>query len=396
VKIDLADIERRFRELTDEQLLAIRPEDLNPEARIRYVAEATGRGLLCLPPEPDPAVPPLLATIVSEAEVSRSIAAALDRRRRWSGGRALAFNLSGLADYLAVRENSISIWIAIVVWWASVIGAEIFFPRLFRGRAPILWLRRFRSYSGNAKPFEFFLFQACDCLGTPFTLQDQSYSYSPETGMGTVALLIPGFILVPLLLFEIFPDWLNGGNVSLAIAVLFLALIGLYVGVPRWFGVKRVIDTGGGEQVAACVRKIQRGRVSGFTSAVVLRCSQASWQTVVTRAHQLSALTVIDVTDLSENVLWELQTAVRLKDPRLVVLACRIEPGAKWEVPVSFTARICRSIDASLLEAMPVYLYPSSETQLPELPEPPIELLRRIIARALQQSSAPALESPPL
>ena len=54
MKIAVADIQRRYREMTDEQLLALRPKDLTAEARLCYENESATRGLPVevLPDEP--------------------------------------------------------------------------------------------------------------------------------------------------------------------------------------------------------------------------------------------------------------------------------------------------------------------------------------------------------
>ncbi len=214
--------------------------------------------------------------------------------------------------------------------------------------------------------------------------------------MGLVALLLPGFFVLPMLVVFYFPELLDDiRSINIFLVLVIASLVVVFVFVPRWLGFKRVVDQGAGEQVAAQIRKIERGQVAGFTAAVVLRCSPASWRTVVKRAQQLSALIVIEVTDLSENVLWELETAVRLKAPQKIVLAHRIEAGKQWALPPLCVTKILERVEARTLEAIPVFLYPGTDEQLPEFEQPPIDGLHHILARALLQSDAAKATSLP-
>ncbi len=397
MKVNIADVERRYRAMTDEDLLGLRPADLTTEARLCRAREAARRGLLVEEPEPEPEPEPqsepepepepgsgpILASPLIGNEVEPLIEDAYKRIDRWGRVRAGVFTLSSLVDFFAIQQQSFGLLLgAIVFWLGGVIAAEIFLPLIFRGKAPILWLRKFRRNPRGGKSFEFFLFRACDCLGTPLTIQDQSYSYSYEAGMGMVVLLLPGVGAV----FFIAMSTLD--STSVVVGIFIGGMVALFLLVPRWFGYKRVADSGAGDQVAGEIEKIKDGWVPGYTAAVVLRCSATSWRTVVKRAQQLATLVVIDVTDISENVLWEMETAVSLKAPQSVILAHRIKPGDKWEIPASCAAKIREHIEAATLAKMPVFLYPASESQLRELSQPPIDTLRRIVARALMQTEA--------
>jgi hypothetical protein len=123
--------------------------------------------------------------------------------------------------------------------------------------------------------------------------------------MGLRAILLPAFFVLAVLAAELEPNLFPGyGNQSILyfFALVIAGMVILYVFIPRWFGFKRVIDTGTGEQLNAQIQKIKCGHVAGVTAAVVLRCSPASWRTVVKRAQEFATVVVIDVTDLSENV----------------------------------------------------------------------------------------------
>ena len=390
MKFNIVDVEHRYREMADEELLAIAPRDLTREARTCYAKEMARRELAVeIPEEASAGEHPQVPVIRGGRGVNSYLREADKRADKWLFARCSIYFLFFLVGRLTTKLVPLNVIAG--CWFVCVIAAEILLPRAFRGRAPILWLRKFRPRSLRGFKFETCLFDACNCLGTPFTIQDQSYSYSSAISMGLRAILLPAFLVLALLAVQLAPNLLPGyGNQSVFyfFALVIAGMVVLYVSIPRWFGVKRVIDTGTGEQLNAQIQKIKRGHVAGVTAAVVLRCSPASWRTVVKKAQEFAALVVIDVTDLSENVLWELETAVSLKEPQMIVLAHRIEAGNTWALPPLCVKQIRDHVGSRTLEAMPVFLYPASEDQLSDLEQSPSDALRHIVARALLQSNS--------
>ena len=388
MKVNIADVELKYRKMADEELLAVAPRDLTREARICYAREMARRELAVeIPEEALTGEHPQVPVIRGGRDVYSYIQEADKRADKWSVARYSIYFLFFLVFRL--MPKSVPLIVEAASWSVCVIAAEILLPRAFRGRAPILWLRKFRPRPLRGFKFEPCLFDACNCLGTPFTIQDHSYSYSSAISMGLRAIFLPAFLVLAVLTAEFEPNLLPGyGNQSILyfFALVIAGMVILYVFIPRWFGFKRVIDTGTGEQLNAQIQKIKCGHVAGVTAAVVLRCSPASWRTVVKRAQEVAALVVIDVTDLSENVLWELETAVSLKAPQMIVLAHRIEAGNKWALPPLCVKQISDHVGSRTLEAIPIFLYPASEDQLSGLAQSPTEALRHIVARSLLQS----------
>jgi hypothetical protein len=190
VKVNIADIEHRYREMTNDDLLAIAPRDLTQEARICYAKEAARRELAIEIPEEVPEQERQRVPVVTvDEDVSSHLRKALSRRVSWGAARSAVCPIQ--KKFRFSRQT---------------VAVETLIPRAYRGRAPILWLRKFRPRSLGGYTFESFLFPACDCLGTPLTVQDGSYSYSKEASSGLIMSLIPGLIILPLLLFYYFPE----------------------------------------------------------------------------------------------------------------------------------------------------------------------------------------------
>jgi len=169
--------------MTDEDLLAISPRDLTQEALTCYAMEMERRQLAVEIPEEVPEQErQRLPAITVDERVLSFLEEALSRRRKWSGAYSGVFSLSSVADGLAAR-NSDLLYGAIALWFLCVITTQVLLPRMYRGRAPILWLRKFRPRSLRGFSLETFLFGACNCLGIR-RARSGRYSYDDVKSVG--------------------------------------------------------------------------------------------------------------------------------------------------------------------------------------------------------------------
>jgi len=64
------------------------------------------------------------------------------------------------------------------------------------------------------------------------------------------------------------------------------------------------------------------------TGIFVIHCDDSFWREIVELCLTCASAAVIDVTEPSPNVIWELETAFSLMPPESIVLACGISEGA--------------------------------------------------------------------
>lgn len=235
----------------------------------------------------------------------------------WKGGKA-AHTSQG--DFAALAGASLavgSIWIGYTVYL-----------RLASAPGLVVWLRRFRPGYGDRIRFHSALGNACFGLASPVTLRDRSFGTSMVSAGSRLWFLAPFIGVV----------WIAGAfavlvglfivNVMSA-AIALLALLGWSVlfgwGVVkllRWRGV--VSRDWTDVQVARHLDEIRRGdrRVGKGVEVVKVAATGDEWQKVVAAALSRADVAVIDISEVTKWITWEVGQALgRLGPDRVLLVA---------------------------------------------------------------------------
>lgn len=225
-----------------------------------------------------------------------------------------------------------------VIGWHTRLNLR---TRFARNRVRLLWLRPFRMEGRGA----FRTSRVIDRLPRhgilPLTLQDGDMRLSLEQlryrRMGRFCSMV-GLQIVAIAwgLSAIWPEqghWFE----AVFIGVLFVAAP--FVLLATWIGagvlimlleaVTRLFPSlwrDDFKRLAPILEKLRRGRTEG--GAVVLRIKDANWREAVIRSLAVSDVVLIDVTKLTENVLWELRQLDLVQPPPKLVLMCRADQQA--------------------------------------------------------------------
>jgi hypothetical protein len=249
---------------------------------------------------------------------------------------AASVTVSAIVAVLATPTGPLGTLILVVLRLAFlpfVIGGMMLgWRRLHTGKL-VLWLRRFHGAPLRGASFPSLLGAACVGLATPVTLQDDQYSYSFQAGyyrssrsflMLYLALPFIGIMIaVPLVL--LMPD-LPGSTLPIAV---FLICFG--IALPVWMirqyrakGVLRLKQPNPQTELRALLDSLRRDkrRVPGVGGLVVISVPDDHWRDAVVMTLEQSALVVIDVTELSENLTWELSTATAMLPIEKVLISC--------------------------------------------------------------------------
>jgi hypothetical protein len=219
----------------------------------------------------------------------------------------------------------------------------------------IVWLRRF--HVRRSKHFAAILERAAAGVGYPVTLQDSSYSTSLNASIAR-SILLPSvlFLLWPLgamvvafLVLEAFGE--DSG--ILANGVLVAALIGFSAAMVKAIalsmkrnGIRTLSDDVARREFSTIMGSAGRGRRGLVLGVEVLKVSDAAWQELVQEVLAGSVLTVIDVTDITDNIRTEMAAALRSPGPERIILAA--EEGS------ADPARIWREVVAPVRGSIPV------------------------------------------
>ena len=267
-----------------------------------------------------------------------------------------------------------------------VILFVIWTTRSQRGDKLVLWLRRFHVRRSRVMLFEQLLVGACTGFGFPLTVQDSTFKRSLAMSAIKMQILstplilafaVAAYVMYRGLLFVIglaFPALLSSPG---SLGVVFWLTVGVWVLGCVWAGVFGYRRLGyvllkpatAREQTLQLIRKIQKRRGWQSDAGVfVIHCDDSFWREIVQLCMACASATVIDVTELSENVIWELETAFRLVAPESIILACGVDEGASKELPDQVREQLLAHLPLPSFARAQTFFYPLCRTQLKQYP----------------------------
>lgn len=103
-------------------------------------------------------------------------------------------------------------------------------------------------------------------------------------------------------------------------------------------------------------RIVQRKGVRYGT--VLIRCEDSFWQQAVCQALAKATAAIIDGSEISENVVWELKTVLANLPPSCIILAFPAEGGTPEELPDVFRSRLAELMDTEAIASCALFGYP--------------------------------------
>jgi len=205
----------------------------------------------------------------------------------------------------------------------------------FRARPrSLLLLRRFTGFDDKRFVVARVLGEACSGLAVPITIQDDSFR--GDTPIALEALLryigIPLAFVIPLLLLMLAPRsfFLAFGEIGAVASVLALgaALCWLCVSVAKR---RAVIRAGVADYRPRLERFFQsvRTRMVMDSGTRVMRFSNDAWRDAIELCLDKVDCVVVDITDINENVAWEVGAVYRRFPPEAVLLIWEYEASGQ-------------------------------------------------------------------
>ena len=343
MKIDYSELAERYSVMTAEDFELIERDDLADEAKPYFDREKVRRE-----PEWRYEAP------TREAKLDGLVK--MQQRAKWRYrlhmGVATAIAVFLLVIYfnVPVERSDIRVYITSLL---CIAGPAVFYRERNLSRRTgyvILWLRRF--HRREQKPFQKVLDEACMYTCMPITIQDTSLRNSINFGLGRLAPFLWGSMVI-LVVIGMVPT-----TAILRDEIAIVMSLSLAVGMiaANWLGYLKFREEDSAESLIRLVEKIRRGKVRNG-GVLVLRCQDSFWRSVVQESLRRVDAVVVDVSEPSENVIWELRTALSLRSPEGILLACARENVTQTEMPEAIHAKLQAAIDVPL-SRFPVFLYP--------------------------------------
>lgn len=340
-----AELEKLYAEMGAEEFAKVFREDLVDAAIPYYDREARRRGF----PEPETRV----QSGGIRAETLTVPIADTERILREADGRRDARRHD--LEMLANQPTSIK-----GPWNIYTAYRKMVVPAHQRGDKLVVWLRRFHVKRSKSVRFNELLAAACEGLGYPLTVQDSTFrsSYAEAMPLFTPFLFVWGCWVTAEL-----KGWIQPYPVLFLIS-LFLPFLAMFFLAGR-IGYKNLAPKTARERTLRLIDEIRerRGR-RGDDSVLVLRCQDSFWRDIVELCLRNASAVVIDVTDVSENVIWELKTALQSLPPECITLACALGYTDRAGLPPEAREVLVAELGADGCNRVRHFFYPQLKDQL--------------------------------
>jgi hypothetical protein len=229
-----------------------------------------------------------------------------------------------------------------------------------RGDKLIVWLRRFHVEHSRGLRFSELLVAACQGLGYPLTVQDSTFKSSDDE-------FLPRFL--PVLLV-----WGCWGTATLFIkpelffttAVLpLVVLVFLMYFLGGRLGYHDLQPESAQEETLELIDEIRQRRGNrGDDSVLIVRCQDSFWRDIVQLCLRFASALVIDVTEVSDNVIWELKTALRLMAPESITLVRGLRDSESAGLPRAVQEALVAELGAEESGRVQRFFYPQRARKL--------------------------------
>ncbi len=256
--------------------------------------------------------------------------------------------------------------------WAIIVGFFVYL-RMIRANKYVVWLRRFHRDEPTRLRFNLLLNRVCPGLCVPITLQDSVFKtsyYSSGSRMILVAPVVFGLATLLYLLcaltIGVGMGMLGVGNgldiaLGLVIALVPLVFFGHAIKTQMFRrGHVELTVSKAAAEVDSTLQKITQRKL-GFQGVMIFRCPDVVWRQVVSVAISRASAVIIDVSDLTENVLWELKSALETKHPESVLITFGFPQGSREELPSSVRAQLEKEVGSESVLRLRVFYYPAEQ-----------------------------------
>ena len=226
----------------------------------------------------------------------------------------------------------------------------------------VLWLRKFDITEPKRFPFEVYLATACAGFAVPVTIRDSALPWSAQQAAARLSLRFPlemvKFVAILMLVMIPFGLVLSSfpstdryfAFLSVPPAVFVLVIFVRHMRRQRKArGVFPLDKCDSVDALREFLHSIQSGRSPTAGGVAVFRIASEQWRDVVTTAIRHVDVVVVDVSTLSEHLLWEIEQAKACLRGRQLILVYGVDDDSTAELPRDVRARLTAILGETML-----------------------------------------------
>jgi len=224
-----------------------------------------------------------------------------------------------------------------------------------RTRRTIVWLRRFHTANAKNFPFDRILADVCLGIATPVTLRDSRVRYSLSRVMSRPGAAFIGWAKGFVLLIVQFVIAIQMLNPIVKLVLSSLSFVGYHWWL-RASGVLRLSASSGVPKADSLINRIHSKR-GGRIPFLVLGVPNCIWQPVVDRWIKAADAVIVEVSHISENLIWEMQTCRSHLRPEQVIFIYESKKGEDSELPSAARDAIQEIWGTEVLHSLSIFRY---------------------------------------
>ncbi len=235
----------------------------------------------------------------------------------------------------------------------------------------LIWFRRFRPDYGQKFRFHRALSEACSGLAYPVTIQDSSYDSNLlgsfwRRGWFIIPLamlaFIIGMIIIMLLSLMLLPDNLSKAGWLAGTLILLVLILFLSFKAYKRLGYKSYIDKQTKDKLTHTLESIKAGQINNIMGVDVIQCSDNVWQDLVTTALAKIDIAIIDISELTDNLAWEITQAFKHLPKERIVFVCDEESNRPDLIASLNQLLLTHDIEADSADIRnELFIYPSTQ-----------------------------------
>ncbi len=256
--------------------------------------------------------------------------------------------------------------------WAIVICVFVYL-RMVRTDKLVVWLRRFHKNEPKRLRFSMLLNRACPGFCIPITIQDSAFKTSYFSSGARLFILAPLIFglgsLLYLLCTVTIGLLLSAVGISDQSAFVIGSVVSLGPIISYAYNVKNylarrghaVLDAERAMATAEAVLHRAKQQKSAFSGVLILRCVDEVWRDAVRFLLSKADAVIIDVSELTENLMWELETACENRRIDSMLITCGVSPDAPEELPKPVHQKLESVLGRERLSRLHVFFYPMEQ-----------------------------------
>ena len=223
----------------------------------------------------------------------------------------------------------------------------------FRGDRVVVWLRRFNISWKQSFYFHRALNEACRGFGIP--IKFSWHKLTVEFTREPIFRWLFVYLLICIVAVWLLPkDWAY--PVAMSIWIIILGIMARRAYLRAFLSLDAETAR---NQILDLISKI-RCKEDLYDGVSVVRCADSFWRDVVGLALSNADLALVDVTDFTENLKWELEQSIRKLKPEAVILIYAHSGGLDQELPKSTRKEVAAVIGDEISLRCQVFTYPVS------------------------------------